>query len=225
MTGRADRRLERCSRAVAGLLLAVLWVGATSAHAARFRGPQAASRIQIVIACGTGPSSRTASGLLILPQWKVDPNVRARARSMSLGPPSPLTTDSSSSLQPQGKPQSEAQPPHRLRVTAGRFGRSHGIWIDEVLRGRSGTLTVVGTYYIQDVQALAGVLSDAISAWSPVPPDPPVRWITPRSFEVIGVANRLVLEQRSDSLFHVSWSTTDRWPSTRTTPTASSSRR
>lgn len=162
------------------------------------------------IACGTGPSTSGESGLLILPQWKVDPNVRARARSMSLGPPGPLSTDSSSALQPQGKPQLEAQPPHRLRVTAGRFGRSHGIWIDEVMPGRSGTLAVVGTYYIHDVQALTGVLSDAISAWSPVPPDPPVRWITPRSFEVIGVADRLILEQRSDSLFHVSWSRTDR---------------
>jgi len=151
---------------------------------------------------------------MILPEWKVDSNARARARSMSIGPPVPPTTDSSRSLQTHGKPQFEAQPSHRLRVTAGRFERSYGIWIDEVMPGRSGHSTVVRTYYIHSVPELSGNLvgthPEAVNAWRRVPPDPPVRWITPRSFEVIGVADRLVIEQRSDSLFHVESSRRDR---------------
>lgn len=127
----------------------------------------------------------------------------AEAEFMSVGPMAPWESNTISS----GAFSFVEESFRRLRVTLGTCERSAWLWIDDIVTGRADSRTVKATYILHyldsEILALHAALPRAPRALGPDPTDSPIRWISPSSFAWVTRADTLVVEQKSDSVFHV----------------------
>jgi hypothetical protein len=126
------------------------------------------------------------------------PNIVANAEYMSLGPSGPLVPDTTTGFTGF---RVEGGVFHRLRVTLGSSERETWLLIDDIVTGRADSRGVSVSYMYSpsdpSTRDLWSAMAGAPRVLGSEPEAPPIRWVSPTSFEWIMRADTLAFEQKA----------------------------